>query len=167
MKKRISSLLVTAVLLMMLAVPAYGAMESEVGYRVDGEYEEATNTLRVDIYVTGARVLVGRFALGFDGEQLLLPETTRYMSDTITRGERVELTGEGKTTQELFSQEKGHVMFAWYAYGAALDATNGEHLLGTVRFTLKQGVRVDDLNNYTLHLYSVAEIGRASCRERV
>ena len=157
MKKWISSLLVTAVLLMMLAVPAYGAMESEVGYRVDGEYEEATNTLRVDIYVTGARVLVGRFALGFDGEQLLLPETTRYMSDTITRGERVELTGEGKTPQELFSQEKGHVMFAWYAYGAALDATNGEHLLGTVRFTLKQGVRVDDLNNYTLHLYSVAD----------
>lgn len=156
MKKWVSSLLVTAVLLTMLAVPAYGAIESDIGYRVTGVYDEAANTLRADIYIFGGQVLVGRFALGFDPDQLELPETTRYLSDTIARGDRVELTGEGKTTSELLSQEKGHVMFAWYAYGAALDASNEAYRIGSVTFRLKDGVTVEDLNQYTLYLYSTA-----------
>lgn len=157
MKKWISSLLVTMLMLTMLAVPGYGVMESGVGYRVNGVYDEASNTLRADIYVYGAPALVGRFALGFDPAQLRMPETTRYMSDTITRGERVELTGEGKATSELFSQEKGHVMFAWYAYGPALSAESGDYLIGSVRFKLQDGVSVEDLTNYTLYLYSVGD----------
>lgn len=157
MKKWISSLLVTALMLTMLMVPVSGAMESGVGYRVEGSYDASANTLRADIYVYGARVLVGRFALGFDKEQLLLPETTRYMSDTVTRGERIELTGEGKTPTELFSQEKGHVMFAWYANGAAIDASSGDRLVGSVTFTLQDGVSIEDLNDHSLYLYSVGD----------
>lgn len=157
MKKWISSLLVTALMLTMLMVPVNGAMESGVGYRVKGSYDASANTLRADIYVYGAQVLVGRFALGFDGEQLLLPEITRYMSDTITRGPRIELTGEGKTPEALFSQEKGHVMFAWYANGAALDAVSSDRLVGSVTFTLKDGVSVEDLNDHSLYLYSVGD----------
>lgn len=157
MKKWISTLLVTAVLVTMLAVPVCGTMESGVGYRVTGVYDADTNTLRADISAYGARILVGRFALGFDPNQLELPETTRYMSDTITRGSRVELTGEGKTTAQLFSQARGHVMFAWYANGAALDATSGDHLIGSVTFTLKDGVSEEDLNNHSLYLYSVGD----------
>lgn len=157
MKKWISTLLVTAVLVTMLAVPVCGAMESGVGYRVTGVYDADTNTLRADISAYGARILVGRFALGFDPSQLELPETTRYMSDTITRGSRVELTGEGKTTAQLFSQARGHVMFAWYANGAALDAVSSDHLIGSVTFTLKDGVSEEDLNNHSLYLYSVGD----------
>lgn len=155
MKRWISSLLTAAFLLALLVVPAYGTMESGVGYRVSGVYNAGTNTLRADIYVHGAKALVGRFALGFDQEQLLLPEVTNWMDDTLIPGRRVEFTGEQKTPSMLFSQEKGHVMFAWYAFGPALDAESGEYLIASIPFTLAPGVSVEDLNSHTLYLYSV------------
>lgn len=157
MKKWISSLLTLALLVSLLVLPAHAALDSELGYRVTGVYDEATNTLRADISIFGGRVLVGRFALGFDPTQLELPETTRYLSDTITRGDRVELTGEGKTTAQLFSQVRGHLMFAWYAYGSALEAQEEDYLIGSVTFHLKPGVTVDDLHGHSLYLYSVAD----------
>ena len=154
--KKLLPLFLVLSMLCSVSPVAFAAMESGTGYRVTGSYNSEDDTFTASIYVHDLNALGGRFALGFDPDKLELPPTTNYLSDTITRGTRIELTGEGKTAPQLISQERGHVLFSWYPYGSAVEALDGEYLIASVTFQLKDGVSPENFDSRTLYLYCVA-----------
>lgn len=154
--KRLIPLILVLAMLLSAAPSVSAALKSGVGYRVEGVYNEQDNTLTATIYVHDVKALGGRFALGFDPAVLEISRTDN-LSAAIGRGERIQLTTEGMAASELLSQEKGHVMFAWYPYGAAADATQAEYRIASVTFGLKEGMTAEDFHSRTLYLYCVAE----------
>lgn len=151
---RTLSVLCVLALLIGLAPATLAASDAEAVYRVEGRVTGRTMT--VSIYARGIEAVCGRFALGFDPDKLQMPEAGRYMDSVVKPGGRIETLGEGKTPSQLFSQEKGHVMFAWYPNGAAIDATASYALIATVTFTLKEGVTADSFDSHTLYMYNAA-----------
>lgn len=154
--KRICSAALLLVLAVSLVPKAWAAPAGEVGYRVSGSYNDASRTLTVSVYVYGTDAAGGRLALGFDNDKLALPENIPYISSVATHGPNVALSTEGHTMLQYFSQSMGHVMLAWYGSDGALEIGDGEHLIATVKFTLKDGVKPEEFDNQTLYLYSVA-----------
>lgn len=159
-RTRAPALLLALALILSLAFQpsvSRAAAPSSPGYRVTGTYDQADNALTVEITFSGVNGLGGRLALGFDPTKLALPEKAATWKQLMTAGEGVTLSGEGTSASKLCSQERGHLMFAWYSSSGPLDGLSAPRTLATVTFTLQEGVTVDDLDCRSLYLYCVAD----------
>lgn len=121
------------------------------GYRVDGAYSSSANELTVTVSLEQVDAVIGRFALDFDETKLDLVGAGR-LADAVSPSGQIVLNQDGFSDAALVSQAAGRVMFAWYAAGNSVNATEEPVELAVVRFALQPGVTTRDFDWDTLRL---------------
>lgn len=144
------------------AVPAYAADSAGTpAYTIRGLETDGNVTVQVE--VSGAVVLTGRFALNYDETVLELLQkdgkTPATAATDITRvldSRNVRATGESDYAfSQLISLDEGYVMVPWVAQSMKLDATQPT-TIAKLYFKLKPGKTAADFNADTFGIESVS-----------
>lgn len=150
LRNRLFSIVLTLALFVGIC-PAAFAAPSEVGYDIEGAYNDENNTLRVAIYIHDINAVIGRIALQYDNSKLEL-QTNGTLAGTVTAGSGVSITKEGLQDSQLVSPSEGHVMIPWNSSSTSVNASSEKYLIASVTFQLAEGVTTDDFNRDTLRL---------------
>ena len=154
-QKQYLSLFLTLVLLICTlgTAPVYAARESHVEYVITGS--ESSGEFIVNVSIHNVRALAGKLAISFDSDKLQLKSTSSLVS-AVKNTSNAVLTTEGLDPSVLLSNQKGYVMFAWYASNnSGVDATQSEQSIASIPFTLKNDATTDDFSRNTLGIYYV------------
>ncbi len=149
-----------------LVLTSFGttAMAEEIpGYQINGTYDKQSGILEAEVSVYGVKALVGRLALDYDADKLILlnknqsPARSDDQVENIVENNTVEVTAEGNSSSKLINLDDGYVMFAWYMPGGALDASGGGQKIATLYFETKDEVTDSDFDAATLKLKQVED----------
>lgn len=147
--KKIMAVILSVVILIGIC-PYVLAQNSDVGYIISGEMGDR-EVFTVNVSIHNVNAVAGRLAIAFDSEKLELADAST-LSKAVLKGSGITITSEGLDTSVLLSQEKGHVMFAWYPTSTSVDALSEDKVIATIPFKLKNGYTTDDFSRNTVGL---------------
>lgn len=163
MSRKFLSFVLAAVLCVGVVQVSYAA-DSDPTYIIGAEPSDGGYT--VTISIANASATVGRFALEYDTETVTLldkngvePENVSpLVKDVVSaNADNITIPAQNGSDGQGVSVTDGYVMFAWYASGTRVEATDGEEEIAYIRFALNDGVTEGDFNSTTFRLRTIAE----------
>ena len=150
-----------AVFLFVLVTLSLCAFAAETEYEIKLSYDEAKNAVISQVYINKGNSVAGHIGLSFNSEKLQIvssdfsdipaeiPEKSEngesYLCSVVKgASEYIIITPEMLSVKELVNEEKGYVLFGWYAQ-KDVDSIKAGESVAKICFRLAEGVSISDV----------------------